>query len=289
MYVAEDTVIIRGSIERATTEKIEGWIYSDAGPVRDQLILALSGEDCLGVGRVDVFRPDIADAGLGDGNCGFSFPIKVRPDAVDSVVVKLDGSDVVLLQVGANVGHNGSRSQPLKRSTVLWHLARLKWALKRGRISQADFDFLRTLWPMGAYERGLVRRKSADDSVVIDPWRGVARSLFEAYLALDTEIATQQVRSPAEFTLALSQVLQSPDLVTIVALHSTGQATLRALEGSHVSDGAHGEESNLAVQPTEFAICRESLIMLDCRVKADLILLDESPIDLAVAKIPQPA
>src|ERR1700722_7190580 len=115
--------MIRGAIELATTELVKGWIYSDVGSVRDQLIVALSGQDCLGTGRGDVFRPDLADAGVGDGNWGFSFPITGRPDAVDSVVVKLDGSDVVLLQADAHVGNSGKKAADMKRSTVLWHLA----------------------------------------------------------------------------------------------------------------------------------------------------------------------
>jgi hypothetical protein len=282
--------MIRGAIELATSEMVKGWIYSDVAPMRDQLVVALSGHECLGTGRVDVFRPDLADAGVGDGNCGFSFPITVRPDAVDSVVVKLDGSDAVLLQADAHVGNSGKRAPAMRRSTVLWHLARLKWALKRGRISQAGFDFLRTLWPMGVYERGLVRRKAADDSLVLDPWRNVARGLFDAYLALDAEVAMQEARSPAEFKLALTRVVSSPDLVIVVALHCKGWATLRVLEGSHVKDGANGGEDDVAyVRSAEYVLSPESLVMLDCRVKADLILLDDAPVEVATAKIPQPA
>jgi hypothetical protein len=237
---------------------------------------------------VNVFRPDLADAGVGDGNCGFRFPIKVRPDSVDSIVVKLDGSDAVLLQAGACVGHSGAKTSDMKRSTVLWHLARLKWALKRGRISQSDFDFLRILWPMGVYERGLVRRKASDDTVVVDPWRSVARGLFEAYLAMDAEIVTHEMRSPEDFALILAGIIHRPDEVVVIALHCKGQGTLRVLEGSHVRDGANGEESGTAfIRPSEYALSSENLVMLDCRVKADLILLDDSPAEVAVAKIPQ--
>jgi hypothetical protein len=281
--------MIRGAIELATTEMVKGWIYSDVASVRDQLVVALSGHECLGTGRVDVFRPDLADAGVGDGNCGFSFPISVRPDAVDSVVVKLDGSDAVLLQADAHVGNSGRRASEIKRSTVLWHLARLKWALKRGRISQTDFDFLRTLWPLGVYERGLVRRKASDDSVVVDPWRSVARGLFEAYLALDAELANQEVRSPAEFKQALGRVLNNPDSVVVVAIYCAGKATLRVLEGSHVDDGANGEESNATfISPAEYLLGPECLVMLDCRVKSDMLFLDDAPVDITVATIPQP-
>ncbi len=281
--------MLRGAIELATTELVQGWIYSDVGPVRDQVIVALSGQDCLGTGRVDVFRPDLADAGVGDGNCGFSFPIAVRPDAVESVVVKLDGSDAVLLQVDAHVGSGSPKALEMKRSTVLWHLARLKWALKRGRISQYDFDFLRTLWPTGVYERGLVRRKAANDSVLIDPWRTVARGLFEAYLALDAEVETQEVRSPADFKQVMTRITQSPELTIVTGLYCKGQAILRVLEGSHVKDGANGEENEaVAVRPSEYALSPESLIILDARVNADIIFLEEPFLEVAYAKIPQP-
>jgi len=282
--------MIRGAIEVATTEMVKGWVYSDIASVRDQIIVALSGRECLGTGRVDVFRPDLADAGVGDGNCGFSFPITVRADAVDSVVVKLDGSDAVLLQADAHVGNSGKRALEMKRSTVLWHLARLRWALRRGRIGQADFDFLRTLWPIGVYERGLVRRKAADDSVVVDPWRSVARGLFEAYLALDADFVNREIRTPAEFKQALARVVSNSELVLVVALYCKGKATLRVLEGSHVSDGANGDENNARfINPAEYALSPENLIMLDSRVKSDIIFVDDTPVEIAVATIPQPA
>jgi hypothetical protein len=281
--------MLRGAIELATTELIQGWIYSDAGPVRDLVIVALSGQDCLGTGRVDVFRPDLADAGVGDGNCGFSFPITVRPDALDSVVVKLDGSDAVLLQADARVGNSGTKPIEMKRSTVLWHLARLKWALKRGRISQTDFDYLRTLWPAGVYERGLIRRRAADDGVIIDSWREVARGLFEAYLGLDAELTTQEIQSPAEFKQALDRTRRSTETVVVVALHCRGQSTLRVLEGSHVMDGANGDENSpIHVNPAEYFLSSETLVMLDCRVKADLIWMDEVSVEMGFAKILQP-
>ena len=281
--------MLRGAIEIATTELVSGWIYSDLGPVRDLVIVALSGEDCLGTGKIDVFRPDLADAGVGDGNCGFCFPVVVPAGSLDSLVVKLDGSDAVLLQAGARIGIS-TRVADMKRSTVLWHLARLKWALRRGRISQSDFDFLRTLWPLGVYERGLVRRRAADDDVVIEPWRGAARGLFEAYLALDVEMATQEIRTPEDFRLALERVATNPELVKVIALHCEKQVILRVLEGSHVHDGANGNESNVTVaRPSEYLLSAENIIMLDARTKADLIFGEEVVVQVGTTKIPQPA
>jgi hypothetical protein len=279
--------MIRGAIELATTELVRGWIYSDLGPVRDQVIVALSGEECLGTGRVNVFRPDLADVGLGDGNCGFSFGIEVSPGALESVVVKLDGSDAVLLQAGARVGKSFSKTPALNRSAVLWHLSRLKWALKRGRISQADFDFLRTLWPTGIYERGLVRRRAADDDVVIDLWRTAARGLFEAYLAFDAEISIREFSFPPDFDKELARIARNPELVVVVALHCKGQASLRVLEGSHVIDGANSDKDSPTAAPAEYILTAENLVMMDSRLKADLTLLDYATIEVAVATIPQ--
>jgi hypothetical protein len=126
---------------------------------------------------------------------------------------------------------------------------------------------------------------------VIDPWRSVARGLFEAYLALDAEVITQEIRSPAEFKHALANIVCRPaEFVTVLGAYCKGQATLRVLEGSHVTDGANGEESESnTVHPAEYILSSENLVMLDARVKADLILLDDTTIDLAIAKMPRPA
>jgi hypothetical protein len=280
--------MIRGAIELATPEVVQGWIYSEVDSVRDRVVVALSGGACIGTGRVNVYRADLAEVGLGDGNCGFSFPIEVAPNALDSVVVKLDGSDAVLLQSDARVGKDVAKTVEMKRSTVLWHLSRLKWALKRGRISQSDYDYLRILWPTGIYERSLVRRKAADDDVVIDPWRMVARGLFEAYLAFDAEISVREFSFPPDFDKELARIARNPELVVVVALHCKGQATLRVLEGSHVRDGANTNEDNPAVSPAEYPLSPENLIIMDSRLQATLTLLDYATIEVAVAKVPRP-
>ena len=91
--------MIRGSIEVARRTQISGWIYAESGTVRDRPILAFSGHRCVGAGKVDRFRKDLLDAKLGDGHCGFDFPIRLNDDeAESSVVVKLQNSDAALIQ-----------------------------------------------------------------------------------------------------------------------------------------------------------------------------------------------
>ncbi len=97
--------MIRGAIEAAQERLVSGWIYAGAFTVRDHLVLAFSGPRCVGSGRVEIFRGDLADAGLGDGYCGFHFPIELLPgEHPASVVIRLADSDAALIQAGSRVG-----------------------------------------------------------------------------------------------------------------------------------------------------------------------------------------
>jgi len=276
--------MIRGAIEVVTTEAVQGWIYCDHVAMSEQTILAYSGEKCVGSGRVNVFRPDLVSAGLGDGKLGFSFPIAVEPEALETVVVKFEGSDAVLLQTGARVGNGAASTTALKRSSVLARLGRLKWALKHGRIGQADFDFLRTLYSFGVYERGLVRRRSADDHVVVDPWRVVARNLFEALVAMEVETVETKVGTPEQFKLEMARVARSPELLPIVAVHSDGPASIQVAEGSHVVGNATAESGPLPASVAKYALSSECLLMLDSRAAAQLA--PSASIEIAMARAP---
>src|SRR5271165_4640875 len=96
--------VIRGAIEVATPVLVSGWIYSKSGSLRDHLVLAFVGTRCVGTGRVEIFRKDLADAKLGDGYCGFHFPIVLRDEEHPaSVVIQLQDSDMALLQSNSRV------------------------------------------------------------------------------------------------------------------------------------------------------------------------------------------
>ncbi len=97
--------MIRGAIETAQDRLVSGWMYCKVQSLRDQLVLAFSGGRCVGSGKVEIFRKDLADAGLGDGYCGFHFPVALeKGEHPASLVVKLADSDVVLVQAGSRVG-----------------------------------------------------------------------------------------------------------------------------------------------------------------------------------------
>ncbi len=91
--------MIRGAVETATPVLVSGWIYCKSESLRDQLVLAFIGPRCVGAGKVEIFRKDLLDAKLGDGYCGFHFPIQLAEgEHPGSIVIKLQNSDAALLQ-----------------------------------------------------------------------------------------------------------------------------------------------------------------------------------------------
>ncbi|WP_168990413.1 hypothetical protein [Aureimonas flava] len=272
--------MIRGSIEFASTDLIQGWIYTSDGRVRDYTLLAFQGDQCVGAGKVAAFRGDLAEAGIGDGHLGFSFPISVAAERVGSVVLRLEGGDAVILQSGATVAGAARARAGLSREEVRERLASLKWALKHGRVSQSDFDFLRILWSFGAYERGLLRRNAGDEAVVADKPALVAAALLEAYAGTDVRTACETVRSPAEFAAALGRVVARSAAPPVVALHAVGRATVRVAEGTHVADS----EGAGAVPFTDYPLTGEQLLILDARARCDIQLGEGAQVEIVRAE-----
>jgi hypothetical protein len=262
--------MIRGSIEVATPEMIQGWIHLDDGTVKDRTVLAYCDEECVGSGPVNLFREDLAQAGLGDGYLGFAIPLSIAEDAVGSIVVKLDGSDAVLLQGGARIGNAGAVARKLRRQTITARLASLKWALRHGRISQADFDFHRVLWSLGVYERGLIYRVPGEDKALIEDPHVTLTNLFESYAAQTVEIAVNKIRDPKDFSALLSSAAWDQRLVPLIGVYAKEGVTVRVIEGSHVSGALLPLSADGQPEATDYALAAENVLLMDARVGAQL-------------------
>jgi hypothetical protein len=91
--------MIRGAIETANRAIISGWLYARAVDLRGQLVLAFIGDRHVGTGKIELFRKDILEAGLGDGYSGFHFPVTLKPaDQPQALTIRLEQSDLCLLQ-----------------------------------------------------------------------------------------------------------------------------------------------------------------------------------------------
>jgi hypothetical protein len=96
--------MIRGAIEIVRPTEVCGWLFCSAASVRDQTVLAFIGTRCIGSANIDIYRPDLRDAGLGDGFCGFTIPVQPVPGGLQNcIMVRLENSDVSLLQPDAPI------------------------------------------------------------------------------------------------------------------------------------------------------------------------------------------
>ena len=98
--------MIRGAIEVASRSVVSGWLYSPSIKLRGNIVLAFIDARHIGTGRIELFRKDLKEAGLGDGFAGFHFPIRLaEDDEPGRITIRLEASDLCLLQHDAGV-HN---------------------------------------------------------------------------------------------------------------------------------------------------------------------------------------
>jgi hypothetical protein len=231
--------VIRGSIEVARRTQVSGWIYADTGTVRDRLILAFSGDRCVGAGKVDHFRRDLLEAELGDGYCGFDFAIKLNDDeAVASVIVRLQNSDAALIQresilIGAG---EETEEEEEEEETDLGAIppARVSWMQDRGWLEQHEYDFLRAVQTVGAYERGLrpARRANVEAPSIIKPEQ-IAQDLLSLYAMADVDLTRTKLASISDLAQATSPIYKRG--LSVVALWSTERCRIVLDERSHIN------------------------------------------------------
>lgn len=96
--------MLRGAIERIDELHIQGWVYSPVVSVRGLKLLAFNGARCAGAGIVDIFRDDLASAGLGDGYCGFRFAYTLKDaESPRHLTIRFENSDFELRQADTAV------------------------------------------------------------------------------------------------------------------------------------------------------------------------------------------
>jgi hypothetical protein len=89
--------MVRGSVDLVTVNEVHGWAYAGdrKGPV---LVQAVLHHEIIGETAATIHRPDLAQAGLGDGNSGFIIGLfrPLDPIYLPFVAVKVNGGDAEL-------------------------------------------------------------------------------------------------------------------------------------------------------------------------------------------------
>lgn len=248
--------MIRGAVDYIDSERIGGWIHSDAADLRGQMVLAFLDNHCVGAGRIEIFRQDLADAGLGDGQVGFNFGVSLPDGAsLGQVVLKLENSDFALLQPRSRIALDaetvdGGAYQSYTIETV-------EWMRERGWLDQTEFDFLKGLANVGLYDRTL--HLSRD--VLADP-RAEAAKMFEFYRQGHVDIEAQNI--DLKYLEAKRFSLLKGCNVPIVAI-AAKKGTIAVVEGSHTDENImiDGE----LVGTVNYKCGADRLIFLDLRAK----------------------
>ncbi|WP_062014944.1 hypothetical protein [Aureimonas sp. AU4] len=251
--------MIRGHIDLATRARVEGWIHCDQLPLAGARVLAFHDETCVGGGRVDVFRQDLADAGLGDGCVGFGFPVALRSDQDPRVLdVRLEGGTLLLKQGACALSPREATGADRRRQGR--DPAALSWMLARGWLDQRRHDALRGLARFGAHPLQLqIERRGRDAASVCDEVALEAADLIEFHLhtAIDCEIR-EDVRA-GDLTAIRREVRASfPFSPPVIGLWAPGPHHLDLVEGSHLSDGE--AEAGAGV---EYAFGGRTLLLAD--------------------------
>ena len=88
---------LRGSVDHLSADGASGWIF-DTVEGRPLVVQALLDGRIVGEALAELYRADLAAAGLGDGRCGFEivFSTPVEPTALPFLAIKPQGGDVEL-------------------------------------------------------------------------------------------------------------------------------------------------------------------------------------------------
>ena len=258
--------MLKGAIDHVSSNEIGGWIYSSSGSLRNQTVLAYIDDVCIGAGRVENYREDLAEAGLGDGFLGFKFPVTLRVEEAPLVAVKLEGSDAVIIQSSARLAR---RQQAAPRTMVTVRTTEIiEWMRARGWLEQSEYDFLRLMSRFGVYDFSLREHKTlekAGRAQVRDPL-AAAQEMFELLRHEKPQVATDVLSQDASLQPCIER-LQAGAIEPIVAVWSPQEANIALVEGSHqespiAQDGLAGA-INCAIGPD-----RLLFVDLRCRLKA---------------------
>lgn len=258
--------MLRGHVEKVADNIVSGWIYSEEADTSGKTVLAFVGPICVGSGKVDRFRQDLLDAGLGDGTLGFSFFITVNdPNDYPKVVVRLEGSDAVLLQPNSEIVSNVAVATKKTPDTIRREnedrLSTLRWMRGQGWLSQSDFDFLRYFRQFGVYDRTLTNQIIGHDKTETeqrDPL-SVAKELLLLHRMREFEIQAVDLKSFDEITELLEDKSADEYGDFTVAIWAQERGRISVLEGSHTGDGS------ISGQRSEYALGPDRLLFIDTR------------------------
>lgn len=250
--------MIRGHIDFVSRDRVEGWIASERLRLTGAKVLAFVDETCVGGGTVDIFRQDLADAGLGDGVVGFRIPIALEPGQDVKVLdVRLDGGSVLLKQSRSCLVPREAVGEDRRRQGR--DPASLSWMLARGWLSQAHYDALRLLSQFGVYGQKLAPSALRDPLARCDEMALAAADLIELHMLQPVELEIREGVRPADLADIRREVrVAFPFVPPVIGLWAPKLRQIDVVEGAH----RHGPPTQ-AGGAVEYAFGDRNLLLVD--------------------------
>ncbi len=261
--------MLRGAIDLATPTRLGGWVFCEGVSLRDHTVLAYLDDICIGTGRIDKFRQDLADAGLGDGLLGFNFAIGLeQPEDLARVVIRLDGSDAVILQSQGRIAAAALEPKAAVLPLPTHRLASVKWMREHGWLDQGEYDFLNCMQQFGVYDRMLrqPRAKAADPPAAASA-ATVASELLELYYMDTIELQRETLASVSDVASYLgpdNPKMTRPD--PIVVLSAPERCRVGVAEGSQRDRPPHLIMPTKSVEASiEYVLGPDRLLFMNAR------------------------
>lgn len=256
--------MLRGYIESVKDGRVSGWIHAEGKSLNNKRILAFAGAQCVAAGTVGIYRKDLHDAGLGDGRLGFAIELP-RGEPIDaaSIAVRLDGSDLWLVQPGAVIAaaRPTAWEPPPDRLQVF---ARCQWMLRQGWLTQIEYDFLKNLCQAGVHERSL-SVKGAGGAVALAAAQDVAAQGFSIHFQRDAGARAVRVADAAALQALRQERLQGAAREYLVALHAHVTAPVGVREGSQY----RSEQAPGPFPAIDYTLGERALLFWDVRTEID--------------------
>lgn len=268
--------MIRGAIDHIASDRVGGWLFSDEGSTKTKTVLAFLDGECIGAGKVEQYREDLAGAGLGDGYVGFNFGIaRVPVDDRPRVTVRIEGSDLQLVQNSASIANKnaaGAITSSAKSPSSI------EWMLGQGWLTQEEYDYLKLLGATGGYERSLRQPKSEGGGIA--PAEPIAAT-YLGLIAQDEVALTEVAVADVAELIALRSTLAEAFASTIVAMRAEAKGEILVTKTG--VDGA-----DMAPE-TAFAIAPDRLLLLDLSTVISAGSAAGAALKLWGVKKPEPA
>jgi hypothetical protein len=193
-----------GYVDGVSEGHVRGWAYDRTRPRRRLALGVYVAGERVGISRAELYRQDLANAGIGDGCCGFDFELPDQSTDSETVSVKVGQTDFWLINHAAMtiVERSGELMNSLRKGLPI-----LSPGLSFRSVDELDIEIASQLQSEWC---ALAATKGSDDFIgQKSMWQSIAASRHRTLLGL---LKGSDPRQLAEHLVNLQKLAASEGL-----------------------------------------------------------------------------